>query len=67
MFIFDQHKGIAKAMKIVYLNAPYGLCGFHMVMNIKNRFKREDVTGIFKSASKCYKEFEFMEEMNQLR
>ncbi|KAK3204916.1 hypothetical protein Dsin_018962 [Dipteronia sinensis] len=54
-------------MKIVYPIAPHGLCGFHMVMNIKNRFKREDVTGIFKCASKCYKESEFMEEMNQLR
>ncbi|KAK2637571.1 hypothetical protein Ddye_032363 [Dipteronia dyeriana] len=66
MFISDQHKGIAKAMEIVYPNAPYGLCGFHMVMNIKNRFKREDVTGIFKHAFKCYKESEFIDEMNQL-
>ncbi|KAK2658094.1 hypothetical protein Ddye_011146 [Dipteronia dyeriana] len=67
MFISDQHKGIAKAMEIVYPNASHGLCGFHMVMNIKNMFKKEDVTGIFKRASKCYKESEFIDEMNQLR
>ncbi|KAK2653691.1 hypothetical protein Ddye_013547 [Dipteronia dyeriana] len=45
IFISDQHKRIAKAMEIVYSNAPRDLCGIHMVMNIKNRFKREDVTG----------------------
>ncbi|KAK2662448.1 hypothetical protein Ddye_001022 [Dipteronia dyeriana] len=67
MFISNQNKGIAKAMEIVYPNATHGLCGFHMVMNIKNRFKREDVTGIFKRASKCYKESEFIDEMNQFR
>ncbi|KAK2653078.1 hypothetical protein Ddye_012934 [Dipteronia dyeriana] len=67
MFISDQHNGIAKAMEIVYPNASHGLSGFHMVMNINNRFNREDVMGIFKRASKCYKESEFIDKMNQLR
>ncbi|KAK2634185.1 hypothetical protein Ddye_028977 [Dipteronia dyeriana] len=61
------YKGIAKVMKIVYPDALHGLCGFHMVMNNKNKFIKEDVIEIFKRASKCYKESEFMEEMNQLQ
>ncbi|KAK3222210.1 hypothetical protein Dsin_009235 [Dipteronia sinensis] len=44
MFISDQHKGIKKAMRIVYPDAPHGLCVFHLTMNLKNTFKREDVT-----------------------
>ncbi|KAK2649661.1 hypothetical protein Ddye_017150 [Dipteronia dyeriana] len=37
-----------------------------MTMNIKNTFKWEDVTGIFKHAYKIYKESKFNEEMNEL-
>ncbi|KAK3199077.1 hypothetical protein Dsin_022492 [Dipteronia sinensis] len=66
MFIFDQHKGIKKAMRIVYPDAPHGLCVFHLTMNLKNTFKREDVTGIFKRAYKIYRESEFNEEMSEL-
>ncbi|KAK3189275.1 hypothetical protein Dsin_028836 [Dipteronia sinensis] len=35
-------------------------------MNLKNTFKREDVTGIFKRAYKIYRESEFNEEMSEL-
>ncbi|KAK3225120.1 hypothetical protein Dsin_004982 [Dipteronia sinensis] len=66
MFISDQHKGIKKVMRIVYLDAPHGLCVFHLTMNLKNTFKREDVTGIFKRAYKIYRESEFNEEMSEL-
>ncbi|KAK2646319.1 hypothetical protein Ddye_021514 [Dipteronia dyeriana] len=64
MFISDQHKGIKKAMRIFYPNAPHGLCVFHMTMNIKNTFKREYVTSIFKRAYKIYEESEFNEEIS---
>ncbi|KAK3184737.1 hypothetical protein Dsin_032023 [Dipteronia sinensis] len=66
MFISDQHKGIKKTMRIVYPDAPHDLCVFHMTMNIKNTFKREDVTGIFKRAYKINRESKFNEEMNEL-
>ncbi|KAK3218690.1 hypothetical protein Dsin_012660 [Dipteronia sinensis] len=61
-----QHKGIEKTMRIVYLDAPHSLCVFHLTMNLKNTFKREDVTGIFKRAYKIYRESEFNEEMSEL-
>ncbi|KAK4833882.1 hypothetical protein QYF36_012803 [Acer negundo] len=66
MFISDQHKGIKKAIQIMYPDAPYGLCVFHMTMNVKNTFKRDDVAGIFKHAYKIYRESEFNEEMSEL-
>ncbi|KAK3227208.1 hypothetical protein Dsin_007070 [Dipteronia sinensis] len=66
MFISDQHKGIKKAMRIVYPDAPHSLCVFHLNMNLKNTFKRKDVTGIFKCAYKIYRESEFNEEMSEL-
>ncbi|KAK3198484.1 hypothetical protein Dsin_021899 [Dipteronia sinensis] len=66
MFISDQHKGIKKAMGIVYPDAPHSLCVFHLTMNLKNTFKREDVTGIFKRAYQIYRESEFNEEMSEL-
>ncbi|KAK3222432.1 hypothetical protein Dsin_009457 [Dipteronia sinensis] len=66
MFISDQHKGIKKAMRIVYPDAPHGLCVFHLTMNLKNTFKREDVIGIFKRTYQIYRESEFNEEMSEL-
>ncbi|KAK3211895.1 hypothetical protein Dsin_016601 [Dipteronia sinensis] len=66
MFIYDQHKGIKKAMRIVYPDAPHGLFVFHLSMNLKNTFKMEDVIGIFKRVYQIYREFEFNEEMSEL-
>ncbi|KAK3225250.1 hypothetical protein Dsin_005112 [Dipteronia sinensis] len=61
-----EHKGIKKVMRIVYPDAPHGLCVFHMTMNLKNTFKREDATCIFKRAYQIYRESEFNEEMSEL-
>ncbi|KAK3193409.1 hypothetical protein Dsin_024719 [Dipteronia sinensis] len=50
MIISDRHLGIKAAMEKVYPNVPHGYCVFHMAQNIKNDYKRKDVSILFKQA-----------------
>ncbi|XP_017970397.1 PREDICTED: uncharacterized protein LOC108660656 [Theobroma cacao] len=66
MFIFDQDLGIKNAVEKLYKDAYHGLCNYHLGKNVKNRFKRKDVTVIFTLATKCYRLADFNKHMNKL-
>ena len=66
MIISDRHLGIKAAMEKVYPNVPHGYCVFHMAQNIKNDYKRKDVSLLFKQAWKAYQKSEFKEVMLEM-
>ncbi|KAK3182681.1 hypothetical protein Dsin_029967 [Dipteronia sinensis] len=66
MIISDRHLGIKAAMEKVYHNVPHGYCVFHMVQNIKNDYKRKDVSLLFKQAWKAYRKSDFKEVMLEM-
>ena len=35
VFVFDRHKGIENALKVVYPNCYHGLCMYHISQNLK--------------------------------
>ncbi|TXG48607.1 hypothetical protein EZV62_024482 [Acer yangbiense] len=53
-------------MAIKYPEITHGLCGFHMNMNLKNRFKSQVVCNLFHEASRAHRELEFLEKMQEL-
>ncbi|KAK3221585.1 hypothetical protein Dsin_008610 [Dipteronia sinensis] len=66
MIISDRHLGIKAAMEKVYPNVPHGYCVFHMAQNIKNDYKRKDVSLLFKQAWKAYRKADFKEVMLEM-
>ena len=50
-----------------YPEITHGLCGFHMNMNLKNRFKSKVVCNLFHEASRAYRQSEFLEKMQELK
>ncbi|KAK3230068.1 hypothetical protein Dsin_001949 [Dipteronia sinensis] len=66
MIISDRHLGIKVAMEKVYPNVPHGYCVFHMAQNIKNDYKRKDVSLLFKQAWNAYRKSDFKEVMLEM-
>ncbi|KAK4855397.1 hypothetical protein QYF36_006904 [Acer negundo] len=66
MIISDRHLRINAVMEKVYPNVPHGYCVFHMAQNIKNDYKRKDVSLLFKQAWKAYQKSEFKEVMLEM-
>ncbi|GMN44818.1 hypothetical protein TIFTF001_014009 [Ficus carica] len=59
-FISDRNQSISYAVSHVYPMAQHGACYYHVMMNIKNRFKSAASLGVFKVAAEayCLEEFE---------
>ncbi|KAK3185021.1 hypothetical protein Dsin_032307 [Dipteronia sinensis] len=66
MIISDRHLGIKATMEKVYPIVPHGYCVFHMAQNIKNDYKRKDVSLLFKQAWKAYRKADFKEVMLEM-
>ncbi|KAK2638396.1 hypothetical protein Ddye_026191 [Dipteronia dyeriana] len=66
IIIFDHSLAIKVAMAKEYPEIPHGLCGFHMNMNLKNRFKSHVVWNLFHEASRAHKQTEFLENKREL-
>ncbi|KAK2663450.1 hypothetical protein Ddye_002024 [Dipteronia dyeriana] len=66
IIIFDRSPAIKVAMVKEYPEIPHGLCGFHMNMNLKNRFKSHVVYKLFHEASMAHRQTEFLEKMREL-
>ncbi|KAK2638662.1 hypothetical protein Ddye_026457 [Dipteronia dyeriana] len=66
IIISDRSPAIKVAMAKEYPEIPYGLCGFHMNMNLKNRFKSHVVCNLFHEASRAHRQTEFLEKMREL-
>ncbi|KAK2656209.1 hypothetical protein Ddye_009261 [Dipteronia dyeriana] len=54
------------AIKVTMAKIPHSLCGFHMNMNLKNRFKSHVVCNLFHEASRAHRQTEFLEKMREL-
>ena len=66
IIIFDRSPAIKVAMGKEYPEITHGLCGFHMNMNLKNRFKSHVVCNLFHEASRAHRQSEFLEKMQEL-
>ncbi|KAK2638943.1 hypothetical protein Ddye_026738 [Dipteronia dyeriana] len=66
IIISDRSPTIKVAMAKEYPEIPHGLCGFHMNMNLKNRFKSHVVCKLFHEASRAHRQTEFLEKMREL-
>ncbi|KAK2646678.1 hypothetical protein Ddye_021873 [Dipteronia dyeriana] len=66
IIISDCSPAIKVAMAKEYPEIPHGLCGFHMNMNLKNRFKSHVVCKLFHEASRAHRQTEFLEKMREL-
>ncbi|KAK2662228.1 hypothetical protein Ddye_000802 [Dipteronia dyeriana] len=66
IIIFDCSPAIKVALTKEYPKIPHGLCGFHMNMNLKNRFKSHVVCNLFHEASRAHRQTEFLEKMREL-
>ncbi|KAK4835912.1 hypothetical protein QYF36_016228 [Acer negundo] len=66
MIISNRHLGIKATVEKVYPNVLHGYCVFHMAQNIKNDYKRKNVSLLFKQAWKAYQKFEFKEVMLEM-
>ncbi|KAK3229262.1 hypothetical protein Dsin_001143 [Dipteronia sinensis] len=66
MILSDCHLGIKAAMEKMYPKVPHGYCVFHMAKNIKNDYKRKDVSHLFKQAWKAYQKSDFKEVMLEM-
>ncbi|KAI9201349.1 hypothetical protein LWI28_022030 [Acer negundo] len=66
IIISDRSPAIKVAMGKEYPEITHGLCGFHMNMNLKNRFKSHVVCNLFYEASRAHRQSEFLEKMQEL-
>ncbi|KAK3221292.1 hypothetical protein Dsin_008317 [Dipteronia sinensis] len=66
IIISDRSPAIKVAMGKEYPEITHGLCGFHMNMNLKNRFKSQVVCNLFREASRAHRESKFLEKMQEL-
>ena len=66
IIISDRSPAIKVAMATQYPEITHGLCGFHMNMNLKNRFRSQVVCNLFHEASRAHRESEFLEKMQEL-
>ncbi|KAK2655441.1 hypothetical protein Ddye_008493 [Dipteronia dyeriana] len=66
IIISDRSPAIKVAMIKEYPEIPHGLCGFHMNMNLKNRFKGHIVCNLFHEASRAHRQTEFLGKMREL-
>ncbi|KAK2641298.1 hypothetical protein Ddye_023061 [Dipteronia dyeriana] len=66
IIISDRSPAIKVAMAKEYPEIPYGLCAFHMNMNLKIRFKSHVVCKLFHEASRAHRQTEFLAKMSEL-
>ncbi|XP_062117636.1 uncharacterized protein LOC133831380 [Humulus lupulus] len=69
--VCDRHESIIKATIMVYLEVPHGPCTFHLLINIKNKFKKNSKKfkdTFFAVANACtMKNFEYkMRELDKI-
>ncbi|KAK4837032.1 hypothetical protein QYF36_002259 [Acer negundo] len=57
---------IKVAMGKNYPEITHVLCGFHMNMNLKNRFKSHIVCNLFHKASRAHRQSEFLKKIQEL-
>ena len=59
VFIFDQQKSITNALSIVFLEAHYGACTYHVKMNINKKFKTDHCNVEYDLVANAYRIFDF--------
>ncbi|XP_060968510.1 uncharacterized protein LOC133036059 [Cannabis sativa] len=66
--ISDRHESIIKATRKVFLEITHGYCIFHLLSNLKTKFKKnaKHFRGPFFAAAKAYMEIEFEFHMREL-
>ena len=64
--ISDRHPSIEKACRLTFPNAVYGICMYHLGMNMKAKFKVK-VEDFLYTAAKAYTPMEFEEAMHHVR
>ncbi|XP_022155477.1 uncharacterized protein LOC111022608 [Momordica charantia] len=52
LFVSDRHVSITKSIREVFLEAVHGICMHHLSMNMKDKFKNDDMQGMFILAAK---------------
>ncbi|GMN47878.1 hypothetical protein TIFTF001_017069 [Ficus carica] len=66
MFYLDRNQSIGYAVSHVYLMAQHGACYYHVMMNIKNRFKSSTSLGVFKDVAEGYHLEEFEKQFSDM-
>ncbi|KAK2661446.1 hypothetical protein Ddye_000020 [Dipteronia dyeriana] len=66
IIISDSSLAIKITMAKEYLEIPYGICGFHININLKNRFKCHIVCNLLHEASRAHRQSEFLEKIREL-
>ena len=66
IFVSDRHGSIFKGLRDNYIFAKHGCCTFHLFGNVKSRFKRSDLWGLYQKANKAYTKQEFNLHFAQL-
>ena len=67
--ISDRHESIISAVKEVYPEAAHAFCIFHIINNLKTKFKRNtlQIKELFLAAAKSYKIEDFDTNMSEIR
>ncbi|XP_060965991.1 uncharacterized protein LOC133034690 [Cannabis sativa] len=66
--ISDRHESIAKAANTNFPNLMHGVCCYHLLKNIKTKFKKggDELRNAFNGASKAYNAAEYEKNMRDL-
>ncbi|KAL6581335.1 hypothetical protein OROMI_007258 [Orobanche minor] len=66
--VSDRHQAIVKGLEIIFPDVMHGACTYHVLKNIKKRFKKggADVKNAYNGACRAYTLQEFEKHMNDL-
>ncbi|KAL6580983.1 hypothetical protein OROMI_006906 [Orobanche minor] len=66
--VSDRHQAIVKGLEIIFPDVMHGACTYHVLKNIKKRFKKggADVKNAYNGACRAYTLQEFEKNMNDL-
>ena len=67
VIISDRHKSLLKAINTVFPNAQHGVCCHHLKMNMKDKFKRNNIDDMYWGAAKAYRISDFEEQMSMIQ
>ncbi|GAA0171068.1 hypothetical protein LIER_41077 [Lithospermum erythrorhizon] len=66
LFISNRHPSIEKCCKQEFLDATYGICMFHLCLNMASRYKVKEKDLLY-GVAKAYTKIDFEEKLNHIR
>ena len=67
VFVSYRHKSISHTLSIVFPNAHYGACTYHVKMNINHKFKTDHCEKEYELAAQTYQIFNFNHHFEKIK